>query len=194
MAGTPSTFFVDTVSVEKMTGGRGKMTVTLSPTPQPDFGSGDSGAVYEIEWSEVQRKIEQHPVFGAGGAWELTDIDRDKVMEWQNATTSKERARIYSQVSFTANARQLADRIRDGQETYLIFTPIVRLTTTHATQPTTGGCGVISAPPGIAPTRPTTPPSPYIWVKTADRLNLVKVWTRVQEWTGADVWDAVLYT
>ena len=190
MTGSPSTIFVDTVKVTKGKGGSGTMVVTLTPSPSagPDDGTFPVTGVSttEVEWMEVQRKLETHPRYVSGGAKALTDSDLDKIEEWKSAASASDRTAKYEDLS--AHAKDFVDKLRRGTDTYLDFAPILRVTTPSRTKPLTGKCGKRFAPPFDLSV------DGYEFLKTADRATKQgRVWTRVEEWTGALAWDHDLY-
>jgi hypothetical protein len=150
----------------------------------------DDFVAYEVEWTTLEKALARHPLFRAGGAKELTSADLDKIEEWKNATTSSERTRIYGTLS--ANAKFFSDKLRIGEEAYLLPAPVARKTTRSYTAPSSSACGLRGAPsvfPGL--------PAGYEWLSTGDRAVKQGIrgnWERVQEWTGAEKWDADLYT
>lgn len=193
-------FFVDNVRVEKQTGGRGVMTVVMVTNPDPGL-NGDP--VSEIEWIEVQKKLESHPIFREPGAdtlhpnaglYPLNDADLDAIEEWNNAPTATLRTKAYEAAVDTAakpalsgNAHHLIDRLKRGQDSYVLYSPHARKTTKNATQPNTSYCGYISDPPAEV-----RAPG-YVYLQTGDRGTRDRNWTRTIEWTGADFIDNELY-
>src|SRR5581483_537309 len=138
MTGVPSGFYVDTVRVEKAPGNRGIMTVTLTPAPIQDY-TFEANQTLEVEYVEIQKRIETHPMFNAVTAesshpnankYALTDDDLDAIEEWKNQTTATDRKTKYDALS--DNAKALAQRIKRGQDSYVIYAPVCRVTKKNA--------------------------------------------------------------
>lgn len=174
MVGTPASFYVDTVEVAKMPGGRGQLTVTLTPAPQQDY-STEGNATLEVEWVEVQKKIETHPHFAA-----LSPKLREKVQEVVDGKRS-----IDTLASSLATA--LAERLLAGQDSYVVYSPVARRTTKHSTPPATSACGKREMPPADIAI------AGYVYLKTADRRTRDRTWSRVEEWTGGLEIDELIY-
>lgn len=191
--GMPANFYVDTVRVERGKGTAGKMTLTLTPAPIEDpFQSNNE--VLEVEFVEIQKKLETHPMFNAvtstsshpnAGKYELTKDDRDKIEEWKNASTASERDTAYT--ALHDNAQQFADRIMKGMDSYIVFAPLCRQTVKLTSKPTNTRCGFQDYPPSEVIV------SGYSYLQTADRSTRDRNWSRVKEWTGADEIDTEIY-
>ncbi len=102
IAGSPPGYLVDIVRVERAPGNKGMMTVTLTPAPIQDWTFGDNETL-EVEWVELQKKIEAHPMFRTAdsesshpnaGKYPLNDDDLDKIEEWKNAGTASLRSSL----------------------------------------------------------------------------------------------------
>ena len=89
--------------------------------------------------------------------------------------------------ALTGEEIKWANKIRKGVESYLVFAPVVTRVSEYEGRPQTGGCGKIGAPDAAV--------AGYAYLKTADRAvqNDKKSWTRTEQWTGADKWDADIY-
>jgi hypothetical protein len=186
MSGFPG-FLVDDIRIAKAKGTTGTMTVTLCTTPLPDPDSNAQDLpVDEIEWVEVNKKLETHKRYQPGGDAALTDPDLDKIEEWKNATLARDRSTKFA--ALTTNAADFAAKVKRGQDSFNIYAPVVRVTTTLKVKPNTGKCGFRDTPPrnlAIAG---------YVFLKTADRATRQnRTWQRVEEWTGATVWDTDIY-
>ncbi len=190
ISGVASTYFVDTVRVEKGPGGTGTMTVTMTPAPIQDY-TFDTNAVFEVEWIEVQKKLETHPRYLDGGAKALNDADLDAIEEWKNAASASLRTAAYAKLTsnsgVSGNATDFVDKLKHGTDSFVIYSPLCRVTTKHASKPDVSECGLRNDPPSGCKV------NGYIYLKTADRATRDRTWTRVQEWTGATLWDTDLY-
>jgi hypothetical protein len=159
--------------------GPGTLTVVLA----------DDEATYEIDAGTLEKPLVKHPIFAAGGAHALTDADIDKIETWKNAATSGERTTAYTALS--ANAKFFVDKLRRGEESYLLPAPIARKTTRAYAKPTTYATGTRGDPGGFPGL-----PAGYEWLKTGDkaiRQGVRGSWERVEEWTGAELWDHDIY-
>ena len=177
---------VDTVRITKQVAGRGKMTITLTEAPQYDLDQ----PVPELEWMEVSKPLTQHPRYLPGGLKALDDDDLDIIEEWKSAATAKQRSAVYARiVGAYPEAKDLVDKLKRGQESFVEYAPVVRLTTKSRAKPNTAACGKIDVPPGVAEA-----PRGYVYLKTADRrIRQDRIWQRVEEWTGAAFVDTDIY-
>ncbi len=159
--------------------GPGTMTIVLA----------NDQATYEIEASTLEKPLEKHPLYRPGGDKELSDDDLDKIAAWRTANNSAERKALFT--ALTTNAKHFVNKLRRGQESYIVPAPIARRTTRSFQQPSpeqTGKRGTPGNFPGL--------PGGYVWLKTADRAVLQGIrgsWERIEEWTGADEWDTDIY-
>lgn len=208
VAGAPDNYYVDTVTVDKMGGGAAVMTITLTDAPMPGSGP-DNNETLEVEWVEIQKNLLLHPVFNEAGAdskhpnaglYALTNDDRAAIEAWKQAPTSN-----YSYTgaqgngTLSTNAQKFADLILGGTDSYVVYSPVIRLTTKNAAPPGNSACGTIQTPPAGGDLGETSNPETgeltegYVFLATADRSTRDRVWNRVQEWTGCDQIDNILY-
>ena len=208
MTGYSPALLVENVKIKKMVSGKATMTVILEtlvnsytnppPPVQP---------VYEIEWTQIERPIEQHPYFKslfpdpAG----QTTFTADQITAlaafraWENATDAATQQTAYAALTSTGtpNFQQLAQKKMRGTATYLLFAPVARITTVARNVTQANTCGLIFTEiAGFTQLPTTVNGQPYLWLSTADRSTRTGTfgkWQRVQEWTGADSWDATLY-
>jgi hypothetical protein len=191
--------YVEDVRIKRAVSGKATMTVILEvqivPVTNPPL---PAQPVYEIEWVQLERPIEQNPAFktlfpdptGAiqFSADQITALNNFNA--WENAVDAPTRASTYA--ALTADFQALAQKKMRGQTTYLLFAPLARITTLAREVTLATACGkVFSAVPDF-----TELPGGYLWLSTADRSTRTGTygkWQRVQEWTGADSWDATIY-
>lgn len=190
MTGSPSSILVDTVRITKGKGGTATMVVTLvsAPTSSPEDGSFPVTGVstVEVEWVQTQKRLETHPRYLTGGAKHLTDADLDAIEDWKTASNSADRATKYSALS--DNAKEFAGKLKRGTDSYVVYSPVIRITTPSRTRPETGKCGFKSNP------RYGLEIEGYEFLKTADRATKQgRTWIEVEEWTGAVKVDTDLY-
>jgi hypothetical protein len=180
---------VDLVPDGAGTSGPATMTVVLVSETWSGATTPDLDLTEEVEWSQLEKPIEQHPRYQSGGGAELDSDDLDAIEEWRNATTAEDRSTLYG--ALTTNAKELADKIRRGQSSYIVPAPVVRKTTKSFETPSSSAQGIRTTSAPV-----TGAPSGYVWLGTADRAVRQGgrgKWERVQEWTGADEWDSDLY-
>ncbi|WP_043585373.1 hypothetical protein [Geminisphaera colitermitum] len=158
----------------------------------------DKQITWEVEWVDLSRPLSQHRRYRAGGVNALTDNDLADIEAWKNETAGDlRRAFKYKngkgeEVTLTVNAQHLAKKLLRGQETYVHPAPVVRKTSRQWVAPKTTQMGKRSAAKPYADA-----PDGYQWLTTADKSlhqGTRGKWERVQEFTGAEEWDADLYT
>lgn len=154
-----------------------ELVVALSNNVDSEMLNPDlSGETIEVEWSQIDKPLEQHPLF--------KDLTKEELKLISNVLNDK------AQESEIKNetALKLYEKKRRGQDSYLVFAPVVRRTTKQRSRPTSTSCGKISSPPvGVAG---------YTFLKSADRASKNSAdgyWTRQEEWLGADSWDKEIY-
>ena len=173
---------VETVEIQPDgagTEGPGTMVVTLA----------DDQITYEIDAATLEKPLALHPRYITDGAKALSIDDHNKISAWQNAQSAQDLANAYTALS--ANAKDYVDKLRLGEEAYLVPAPIARKTTRSYVKPTTQGIGKTGAPDGFPDL-----PAGYQWLKTSDKgikQGIRASWERVEEWTGADKWDTDIY-
>lgn len=166
---------VRTSTVKKAGGGRAVLTVvsqaditdapTSTPLAQPE---------YEIDWVRYDLPLATHNIFkNAISAARLRIIEK--------GISDGEEVPLAGEVE----VKYYEKRIR-GADSYMLFCPVIRRMTPHATRPTTTTAGKISTPPISI--------SPFTYVKTADGARKQGGrWVRNEEWTGSYAWDTDLY-
>lgn len=200
ITGYPGLYCTQAELVEE-DGGKGHIDVTLEAMQATgSFNFAPLGPpVYEVEFSEITRPLEQHSrcgklksdrtpnaVTGKKLTWEdwqlLTDSDYDSTGNGSGiwASTAKWDLATYQAMK----AR--------GQDSYVLYAPILRRTTIHLTPP---------ADVGSASGRLQTPPSggfdlsDWDWLAGPDRCTEnTRIFTRTTEWHGADYWDTDTYS
>lgn len=192
--------FVDSVeTVPDAAGplGPGTMTIVAS-TPDPDSdGQSPEAPIYEVDWTQLEKPLEQHPRYQSTGDKPLNEQDLVDIENWKNETDrtlrsqGKYRSADGNEVTLSLNAKDLAFKILRGQSSYIVAAPVVRVTSRTYAKPLTSATGTKGHPPAAA----GYPPG-YEWVKTADRAmrqGSRGTWERIEEWTGADTWDGDIY-
>lgn len=172
-------------------GGLGQLTITLSDKVE-DEGEEASELKdrWEIEWFAVERDLLQHKYIA-------DDADADDIVEdvtiWRNGDSVLKAQYKYidtdgSTKTLTGKALEVAGKMLRGVEKYEVYAPAVRRVRDYQGRPDTADCGWINTPEvNIAG---------HDYRKTGDRVMQQgdDIWQRVEEWTGADTWDADLYT
>lgn len=190
---------VEDVRIKRAVSGKATMAVILEvqivPITNPPL---PAQPVYEIEWVQLERPIEQNPAFKTlfpdpTGATQFTADQLaalNNFTAWENATDATSRSTAYA--ALTSDFQALAQKKMRGQTTYLLFAPIARITTLAREVTLATACGMtFSEVPGF-----TELPGGYQWLSTSDRSTRTGTygkWQRVQEWTGADSWDSTIY-
>ena len=196
--------WVERSRVEKLRGAKGRLTIYLfKPGISVEQPQGIQADVpfYEIDWVQLDRPIEMHPMFDADfGKYALTAEDYVHVQKWVDETDQTVRANYGfhpveddSVVTLSENATVLAKKKLRGLESYLEFTPVYRVTTKCLFKPLPSACGFIEAPPGI---EGTDYPEGYNWLKTAERAirsGKRGKYELFREWTGCTIWDGDIY-
>lgn len=161
----------DKVTLVHTAAGEGRLTVTRESPVEDPVGTA------EVEWVELRKKIETHPRYA-----EVTDDDMRAV---RAAVADPESG----EPDVGARALELYKKLLRGQTEYSIGSPVARLTTPLAKDDlTAGGTWFREAPPFAHP-------DGYEWMKTVDqRRKTGRQYDRVEEWTGAEDWDADIYT
>ena len=201
-------FFVTGVKVRRAPGGKGLLTVTLQRDHMAGAKSLDrkeTDSQYEIEWTQVERPLEQHPVYAATapGWWAgirkpLTSDDLNALAMWEKEEDYTKRKAFQftdkngDEVTLSSNAQHLAGKKLRGQEAFLMFSPVVRKITQMRACPDGSACGRRVLTPRFV----RGALRKYRFLKTADRGTRsgdFGRWERTREYTGADEWDSDIY-
>ncbi len=192
---------VTTVEITGGPGGTGRLTVGLSAaaggavTVQPTEKCVD----WQVEWTLVERPLEQHPDFAAlfTAAASLAAIEK-----WKNIHDEhidyKAQFKIPDDLenptawtSLTGDALKFCQKLAKGITAYQVQVPVVRKTETTVNGPglnASSRCGYRDTPPKFATLADA-------WLKTADSWNKTgsSKWEHRQEWSGFDSLDTDLY-
>jgi hypothetical protein len=207
VSGLPAGYLVEEVQLQEGNGGSGRMVVVAGrPTPNSGLpGTGQLGdTIYELDWYEERRPIEEHPRCG--------DLKSDRpfyefpAMEWTSDTNTG-----YSPASAIPSSKNARQRTWDewgvlngndyeqasgagawslatykglkaqGYNDFPVAYPVARKTTyTRSRVSPTGNVWKNNNPPGDV-----TAPNGWYYVKSAERITKVgRVWTMVEEWRG----------
>ena len=177
-------------------GGMAMLSVTVRDPSSSRYtdADGDREIVYEAEMVQIEKPIMSHPNFKAYAGvielWRNSDPKLRAELRYKDADDVEQ--------ELDGQARDAAALILEGVESYLVFAPVLRRTTSDPRRPRKafsrigGKCGKRVTPPsrltGMAA-------GDWGWLKTADRARQASGGgsERVEEWTGADEWDERLY-
>lgn len=171
--------------------GKGLMgTLVIEASSQTGV-SGDATAARvqtEIEYQRVDQDIRNHPLFSeadvnkgiAAGEYALTSDQKREVEKYFNDTD-------LDPAALSASQRQLYDRLRRQQLSYMVFVPVVRKTTEQASEPTPQAIGQIDTGNAVSAGGPSQNANgkSYRYIKMADSKSKQNYrWTRREEWVG----------
>lgn len=192
------------VKVKRQPGGKGRLIVILEKEVKALDASQDSKIPprYEIEWQQIERRIQAHPIYDVGGARELSSGDRIALQLWETESDYELRADFKftsssgSPMSLTLNAQNAAQKLLKGTDSFIEFVPVLRRTTLLRGLHTAAPCGIrllaAQLPADVLPFAPTG----YQWMKNADRGTQSGKFgqhERIEEWIGSKKIDEDLY-
>lgn len=177
---------VDSAELSPRQGGLAKLTIRLVPSTAFETAEDPLRETVEIDMAQIEKPILTHP--------KLTgDMPANLALWRDGADEALKRADKYkdaagNEKTLTETEKKWAAKIRAGVESYLVFAPVITLTGSYDGRPESDVPGHIDTP--------TVSVSGFEYLKTCDRVrqNADRTWERVQQWTGADKWDADIYT
>jgi hypothetical protein len=199
--------YVVNVKVNKQAGGKGEMIVTLGQ--YAGFTTGLTAGVpakVERDYIATDRKLEAHPRYaynetGAVGAKELSMLDLVQLKKWEDESNSALRAAFKftdgTEKTLSENAQDFARKKLKGQDSYTVYVPVLRRTSTWNVAPPGETCGKRIEASALPADIKALAPAGYAWLKTADRSpqsGRSGRYERFEEWTGFDSIDADIYT
>jgi len=167
----------DTTKITSIGADWGRLSATVAVTtvqtnPAP------SEETIEIEWVELRQPIQSHPGFE-----DLTTTDIVLIVSAIKDGKALDTLDLLNPGDLT---ERLYKYLADGTTEYPIGVPVIRRTTTRASDITNGGAYTRDTPPLEI--------SGYQYLKTADRRTKVGTdVTRVEEWTGSLIVDPFIY-
>lgn len=181
--------YVSAVELQALKGGRGRLIISTAEQ--------DDVAVWGLEMAEIQKPIR---TWKANAENKADRPDLALLANWESQAgkqglESEYNAYKYNGKVLEGNTLTLAKMIREeGIDHYAVYTPIITLTTRHNGLPSGVGSNIgkiespADAPEGLSAIATE-------WLKTADRIqgSIDGVYTRIQQWTGADKWNEKLY-
>lgn len=149
---------------------------------------------YEIDWTDVQRSMYEHPEFaiGEGGTYELTSEDVTAIGKWnENPNVGYKKDYIYytgaddyTTMTLSDNAKMFARGIQLGVEYYVYKAPVANRSSSYVNGPPPAGTAGLKEDPVGFPHLPTG----YEWLRDADRSlrsGGQTRWQRDTTWIGA---------
>lgn len=188
--------FLASAELTALNGKRGRLTLTIAKHQ-------DGVEVWGLEPAEIQKPIRtwKADAENTSDRPDLALLDNWAAQVGNQALAEDYNNYRWNGQELSGNTRALAEMIRQGIESYLVYTPVVTCVTRLNEIPADIGVdlGKICVPKsndddmdeavsklaGLAEE----------WLKTADRIQgaLDGTFTRTQQWTGADKWNANLY-
>ena len=201
MAGVPDTYTVQRVRVQKRAGRNGVMLVVLEyEATVAEVNEDPTQPQYEIEWTQLEKAIEQHPRYRKGwtapGGTAVTRKQFALIQEYIGANSDRRNEIFNFDTSLgllegEPLALELLCKKLRGIESYTIEAPIVRSTAPMMSPNSRRSAGDLVVTPPV-PGYPTG----YSWKRTADRSTRTGrhgKWQNSKEWTGVEDIDTQLY-
>lgn len=182
-------FVVDTAVLAPRRGGLGRLTINLTTYNWFNSILAETALreTWEIDMAQIERPLLTHPkLTQPGDNYKGVHLGR-----WWNAPDRDDVFFTYAdgagEATLTEDEQTWAMKMLSGVESYLQFAPVVTRTAVYDGRPAATKAGFIETP--------GTKVDGFEYLKTGDRVtqNEDKTWTRVQQWTGADKWDADIY-
>ncbi len=194
-------FKVTGVEITGGPGGTGRLTVGLSAaaggavTVQPT----EKGVDWQLDWTLVERSLEEHPDFAAlfTSAATLCAIEKwknikEKYIDYKfQFKVPDDIEKPTAWTSLTGKALEFCQKLAKGTIAYQVQVPVVRKIETTVNGPghnASSRCGMSEAPPKFSDLADA-------WLKTADSWSKTgqSKWEHRQEWSGFDSLDTDLY-
>lgn len=189
-------------------GGLGTLTITLGDKETTGGGGGGEdgkNTKYEVDYTLIEKPIEQHPLF----LHIFNDPDqatyRADIELWRNLDIKYIARKMQCQYplqedpdptkddhwhTFGGAYKLYCQKILAGIESYFLQVPVIRKSTIEVNPPSASAAGIRETPPktfGINAKQ---------WIKTVDRALSTDRngrWERHEEWSGFDNLDVDLY-
>jgi hypothetical protein len=188
-------YSVDGAVLTRLRGDLGKLTVRFAPT-EAWAGTVVTAAEpladkIEIDFMQLDRPLLTHPKLNkteGGGENNFKAVHLQRWIDSGKDTAFWTYEDAAGEQTLTEDERAWAAKIASGVEAYMVFVPVVTRTRTYASRPEVGPPGAIEDPPEGAM-------DGWEYLKTADKAtqNDDSSWTRAEQWTGSDEWDADIY-
>lgn len=162
-----------------------KRETTVGTTAEPNE------VVYEVDCAVVEKPLRAKPEYSPYGAvitlWEAAPADlrsQKKYVDEEGETRDLD-----------GRAAEYAALVLAGVESYVVFAPVVRITSTYERRP--DGIGKNMCKRGKPPASAIAGVSgTWEWLKNGDTRTYNAAddtWTRVETWQAADKWNDTLY-
>lgn len=188
--------FLASAELTALNGKRGRLTLTIAKHQ-------DGVEVWGLEPAEIQKPIR---TWKADAENTSDRPDLALLDNWAAQAGNQALAEDYNNYRWygqelSGNTRKLAEMIRQGIESYLVYTPVVTCVTRLNEIPDDIGedlgkiCKPASKDSDMKDAVTKLAALAEDWLKTADRIQgaLDGTFTRTQQWTGADKWNENLY-
>ena len=197
------TFKVTGIEITGGPGGTGRLTIGLSAVSNSSVTvlPTEKGVDWQLEWTLVEKSLEQHPTFAplfADSAC-IADIEKwKKLSDYDEYITKKSQFLVPDNIeepntwySLSGDTLKFCQKLAKGIAAYQVQVPVVRKIETTVNGPglnASSRCGMRQAPPKFADLA-------NAWLKTADSWskNGQSKWEHVQAWSGFDSLDEDLY-
>lgn len=191
--------YVLSSSLERLPGGMGRLTTVTGSKPSRHATDESSKkiTIYEVESAQLEKPLLEHDAFkdviGEVSRW-MTESDP----AIRAAFRYREDEDDEEGIALTGKALEAAGLIAAGAQSYLAFTPVIRVTTRYIDGGTPNNVGKdngkIDTPPSDALSLVS---GSWKWLKTADRCLVdtsSSIAERIEEWTAAKEWSRTLYS
>ena len=175
--------FLASAELTALNGKRGRLSLTIAKHQE-------NVEVWGLEPAEIQKPIRTWMADAQNTADrpDLTLLDNWAAQAGNQALADDYHNYKWNGQELQGNTRKLAEMIRQGIESYLVYTPVVTCVTRLNEIPDDIGEDLGKIVTKLADLAED-------WLKTADRIQgaLDGTFTRTQQWTGADKWNENLY-
>lgn len=188
--------FLASAELTALNGKRGRLTLTIAKHQ-------DGVEVWGLEPAEIQKPIRtwKADAENTSDRPDLALLDNWAAQAGNQALAEDYNNYRWNGQELSGNTRALAEMIRQGIESYLVYTPVVTCVTRLNEIPDDIGedLGKICVPKSkdsdMKDAVTKLAALAEDWLKTADRIQgaLDGTFTRTQQWTGADKWNENLY-
>lgn len=188
--------FLAAAELTSLNGKRGRLSLTIAKHQE-------NVEVWGLEPAEIQKPIRTWMADAQNTADrpDLTLLDNWAAQAGNQALADDYHNYRWNGQELSGNTKKLAEMIRQGIESYLVYTPVVTCVTRLNEIPDDIGedLGKICVPKSkdsdMKDAVTKLAALAEDWLKTADRIQgaLDGTFTRTQQWTGADKWNENLY-
>ncbi|MFZ4774637.1 MAG: hypothetical protein ACOYM3_04695 [Terrimicrobiaceae bacterium] len=175
-----------TTQIAPTKGGHGRLVATISTVPGTGAVSAPTGDIMiEVEWVELRLPVQSNPAFD-----ELTELGKRNILNAATASPPVEFSALG--LSGFESAEPLYKLILKGTTEWSTGVPVIRRTTKNASGISRGSAWYRDTPPVSVPRGGSG--GTWEWMKTVDRRTKIGAdIVQIEEWTGSETWDAILY-